>query len=344
MNLTKSKLYLVVLPSVATIVLVTQIRPLAATYNSSCTLNCEHGGYCAMIPGDEKQLAHQVQSGELIQECVCMADYGGLGCEQTTEKCSLSTRKCPSGADCTLSTATGEWTCDCAIADRVSSFAGNMCRKRYTEYCSGAYAPDRALIYCTNGGKCKSDFITAKVAPGNASANLEFQYLGCVCNEAFYGPHCEFLKYDETHVTTTKAPVVATHVTTAGDATAAGDATEAGENSTLGAGSTASSSTTSSSSSLSQTSAIALLILIAAGLMAVLSGVLGLLVYRRYRHMKRGNAIGSTNISQTGFVDSKLPDFNTRRYMDDDHHDEYFFVAAAHEPPVDPEKSLEPFL
>jgi hypothetical protein len=73
----------------------------------------------------------------------------------------------------------------------------SMCRNPYTEYCSGEYDPEGILTFCTNGGKCKSDFIAAKVAPGNLSVNQDYQHLGCVCNKAFYGPHCEFLRYDE---------------------------------------------------------------------------------------------------------------------------------------------------
>jgi hypothetical protein len=86
--------------------------------------------------------------------------------------------------------------CDCSVAEEVSRFAGLMCRNPYTEFCADKYDPKESTSFCTNGGKCKSSFISAQVAPGNTTINNEYRHLGCVCPKEFYGPHCELLKYD----------------------------------------------------------------------------------------------------------------------------------------------------
>lgn len=160
-----------------------------------CTLSCENGGYCSYVATDIDVLTHEVQSGQLIQKCICQPGFGGLGCEIEVEECAVPERMCHNGLPC-VETAAGDWKCDCNIADGVSSFAGSMCRKPYTEYCSGKFR-EADLTFCTNGGKCKSDFIAAEVAPGNFSVNEHYQHLGCVCNSDFYGPHCEFLRYND---------------------------------------------------------------------------------------------------------------------------------------------------
>ncbi len=141
----------------------------------SCDLQCTNGGYCALIEGTSEALAHEVQSGHLIQKCVCRPGFTGVACEMVVEECSLPERTClSSGAPCTQNDL-GEWGCDCSLADSLSLFAGYQCRKPITEYCSGKYDPDAVLSFCTNGGRCVGDFLAAQVAPGDTAFNRAYQ-------------------------------------------------------------------------------------------------------------------------------------------------------------------------
>jgi hypothetical protein len=178
-------------PYVQLLVLLLVSVSSTTTTNARCRLNCANGGYCSYKETDQAQLAHDIQSGQLVQKCTCPPGFGGMGCEITgASVCKLPERRCNDGSDCAQRN-NGEYTCDCLVADRVSKFAGMMCRKTFTEYCNTASA---ATDFCTNGGKCKGSFVAAHLAPGNTSANAAFANLGCICNPAFYGPHCEFLK------------------------------------------------------------------------------------------------------------------------------------------------------
>jgi hypothetical protein len=165
----------------------------------NCDLDCLNNGYCTYILEDNGELARHVQSGSLVEECICPSGYGGLACDYRVQQCSLPDRVCHNGVPCAQSKISGTWMCDCTIADRVSAFAGKMCRDPYTEYCSGRFDPDSSLTFCTNGGKCKSTLMGAQVGPENVSTNTAYQHLGCTCNDAFYGPHCEFLRYGPEH-------------------------------------------------------------------------------------------------------------------------------------------------
>lgn len=147
-----------------------------------CNLNCKRGT-CHRVAGDADTLSYAVQSGKLIQECVCEPGYGGLGCDIAVPECSSSDRGCNSR------------TLHCSTADSISRFASQMCRKTYTEYCTERYDPNAPLPFCTNGGKCKSGLIGAKIAPRNTTVNHDYENLGCACPPEFYGPHCEFLRH-----------------------------------------------------------------------------------------------------------------------------------------------------
>lgn len=159
-----------------------------------CQLGCEHGK-CFFVSDEPAQLAILVQSGKMIEQCECEDGYGGVACDIEHHSCQ-SDGKCTNGVPCHYVQGTGEYSCDCAEADRVSKFAGMMCRNPYTEYCADKYDPNEETSFCTNGGKCKSSFIGAQVAPGNTTVNNEYRHLGCVCPKEFYGSHCEFLKLD----------------------------------------------------------------------------------------------------------------------------------------------------
>ena len=159
----------------------TQSRRQTQTLSSRstpCRLNCANGGHCKYKGTDEAQLSHDIQSGRLVQTCVCQPGFVGMGCEIPS----------PCGAQEEQGTQ-----CDyCSVvADEMSKFAGMMCRKPFTEYCNAATA---TTDFCTNGGKCMASFVAAHFAPGNTTANSQFAGLGCICNPAFYGPHCELLK------------------------------------------------------------------------------------------------------------------------------------------------------
>jgi hypothetical protein len=140
----------------------------------SCDLQCSNGGYCTLVDGTADYLSKQVQSGKLIETCVCQPKYTGVACENIVQHCSLPDRKCHNGAPCEQDLE-GNWMCNCELADSISPFAGKMCRKPYTEYCSGKFIPNSALSFCTNGGRCIADFISAQIAPGDTSRNRDYQ-------------------------------------------------------------------------------------------------------------------------------------------------------------------------
>lgn len=160
-----------------------------------CTLECENGGYCEFVAEDDATLEKEAQRGDLIQKCICTPGYSGLGCEIKVNQCAED-NLCYNGMPCTHEDGSSSYRCDCALADRVSTFAGLMCRAPFTEYCTGRYESSSSTPFCTNGGKCKSSLIAAQVAPGNFTVNVQKQHLGCMCPPDFYGSHCELLKFD----------------------------------------------------------------------------------------------------------------------------------------------------
>jgi hypothetical protein len=157
-------------------------RQTLSSRSAPCRLNCANGGYCKYTGIDEDQLAYDIQSGQLVQKCVCPPGFVGMGCEVPSPCEEQEQQQEQQDTQCDYCTA---------VADEMSKFAGMMCRKTYTEYCNRASA---SSDFCTNGGKCKAGLLAALFAPGNTSANSQFADIGCVCNPAFYGPHCEFLK------------------------------------------------------------------------------------------------------------------------------------------------------
>jgi hypothetical protein len=140
----------------------------------SCDLQCTNGGYCTLMEGTADDLIKEAQSGKLIETCVCRPGYTGVGCENVVQQCSLPDRKCHNGAPCDLDREKN-WVCNCDLADSISKFAGTMCRTPYTEYCTGRFKPNSPLSFCTNGGRCLADFISAQIAPGDTSANMNYQ-------------------------------------------------------------------------------------------------------------------------------------------------------------------------
>ena len=72
----------------------------------------------------------------------------------------------------------GRNECDCVVADEMSIFAGEQCRKPYTEYGASLQQTIGGHIsFCTNGGKLKGDMMAAKVSPGNTTNNYLFQWV-----------------------------------------------------------------------------------------------------------------------------------------------------------------------
>lgn len=150
-----------------------------------------------MIDGTSDDLAHVAQSGKLVASCHCKPGFTGIACENIDQECILPERKCSNGSPCRPKEnddGSTKWACDCALADSLSEFAGQMCRNPLTEYCSGKFDPHSPLVFCTNGGRCRADIIGAQVDPGNTTVNSLYQHAGCVCPRDFYGPHCEFLR------------------------------------------------------------------------------------------------------------------------------------------------------
>ena len=134
--------------------------------NDLCTLQCNNGGFCALYPFQSNGGTSPVD-GTLTELCLCPLGYIGITCSEKTdelEKCHHvdGTHVCRHGGTCTkvnnFKTQDVDWVCDCEVADRVSSFAGAMCRNPATEYCPNSPA------FCTNGGTCVKNLVGSKFA------------------------------------------------------------------------------------------------------------------------------------------------------------------------------------
>lgn len=168
---------------------------LLAPKGKDCLIECENGGICEFVSEEIKDLRHISQSGGLIQRCRCPPGWGGITCEIPTETCDLRTKTCEfSGRPCDK--VGNQWTCHCNIAENIDrNFAAPVCRRGITEYCSDYYDPEGLLYFCANGGKCVSDFLSAREKPGDLSVRRKYMDAGCVCNENFEGSRCEKLKF-----------------------------------------------------------------------------------------------------------------------------------------------------
>ena len=169
---------------------------------SKCSLSCENGGICQYMSGTIVEIQNWMQSGQMIMKCQCTEGYTGMGCEQERPVCNLESLKCPNGVACDTyrDSIPTEYHCDCSVADRVSSTTARFCRNTYTEYCSSGITVEPPISFCTNGGKCKADVISAQIAPFNTSVNEEYEHAGCICPSEYYGPHCEFMRISGTEL------------------------------------------------------------------------------------------------------------------------------------------------
>ena len=163
---------------------------------SSCSLSCENSGMCQFLDGTIQDLQNWMQSGRMIMKCQCAEGYTGTGCEQIKPICNLQTLKCPNGIPCDTypNSNPTQYHCDCSVADRISSTTAQLCRNTYTEYCSSSITNGATVSFCTNGGKCKADLISAEIAPFNTSVNANYEHAGCFCPSEYDGPHCEFMR------------------------------------------------------------------------------------------------------------------------------------------------------
>mmetsp|Transcript_33612 Transcript_33612/g.39149 ORF Transcript_33612/g.39149 Transcript_33612/m.39149 type:complete len:230 (-) Transcript_33612:638-1327(-) len=183
---------------------------------SKCHLECANGGHCIFDPNHiVSHLHHNIHNdfatGILRELCLCPIGYTGIACLTPTdsvEECHHlnGTHLCHNGGFCrqVLTSIDGgddinvmEWKCDCLEADKVSSFAGAMCRNPHTDYCN-----DDGSAFCTNGGSCRSSLV---------SFDIDTEYMGsegCLCPPEFSGPHCEFLTtlITEDNLPTIKTP------------------------------------------------------------------------------------------------------------------------------------------
>ena len=98
-----------------------------------CQLSCQNGGYCTFASHNSAQLLSTFVNGALIERCVCPPGYTGMTCEHA-------------------SAHGGTLGSDCSEADKVSAFAGDMCREPATSYCGSEGIENRG--FCTNGGLC----------------------------------------------------------------------------------------------------------------------------------------------------------------------------------------------
>jgi len=130
-----------------------------------CPLLCKNGSTCRR-KATTKNLFHLIQLGHTVDSCEpCPSNFAGIAC------------------DIPIINNDHNKTCDYAYR-YGSQFAGLMCQKPVTEYCTMDGSD-----YCTNGGKCTKDFDTSR----HKDWNFE-QGQVCACPREFYGPHCEWLK------------------------------------------------------------------------------------------------------------------------------------------------------
>ena len=124
--------------------------------NLVCDLECHHNGVCRFLTKDPHDMQNKMQSGHMVQHCLCPLGHHGLSCDIPDD----------------FQSDAG----DCAIADSLSKFAGEQCRKPYTEYCSSlAESVGGHLSFCTHGGKCRGAQIAAKESPWDTKNNFLFQ-------------------------------------------------------------------------------------------------------------------------------------------------------------------------
>ncbi|CAB9510993.1 EGF [Seminavis robusta] len=151
-------------------------------HHLKCDMECHNNGVCRFFAHEQHDLQKRMQSGHLVQECICPMGYRGMSCDVDVQ----TELRCMANQDAK--------ECDCAAADKISAFAGQQCRKPFTEYCASlSNSVGGHISFCTNGGKCRGDLIAAAVAPGNTANNYVFQHTGCVCPPEFIGEHCELL-------------------------------------------------------------------------------------------------------------------------------------------------------
>ena len=104
----------------------------------------------------------------MVHECICPMGFRGMSCEVKEEE--------HPSCDTDNTDKSGRSECDCVVADQMSVFAGEQCRKPFTEY--GASLKNTIgghISFCTNGGKLKGDLMAAQVSPGNTTNNVLFQ-------------------------------------------------------------------------------------------------------------------------------------------------------------------------
>lgn len=131
-----------------------------------CDLECHNNGVCRYLTKDAHELQRKIQSGLMVQQCVCPLGYRGMSCDVKVvydpEHCRGKDAASP--------------RCQCAAADSLSVFAGEQCRRPFTEFCASlSNSVGGHISYCTNGGKCKGDLIAAERSPGNTDNNYLFQ-------------------------------------------------------------------------------------------------------------------------------------------------------------------------
>jgi hypothetical protein len=266
----------------------TQSRRQTQTLSSRsapCRLNCANGGHCEYTGTDEAQLSHDIQSGNLVQTCVCLPGFVGMGCE-IPSPCSGVGQEEQDTQQCDYCTV---------VADEMSKFAGMMCRKPFTEYCNAATA---TTDFCTNGGKCVASFVAAHFAPGNTTANSQFAGLGCICNPAFYGPHCELLKLPQ-HVDVNPTLFdTETFTMASGDGSTNGSSATTGDSesdsSNLSSSNNDSNDSSNNNKSLDFTSVFSVTVLVAsiAGFLIVVAGSVLIRRSRQQREAKRRHLYG----------------------------------------------------
>ena len=111
----------------------------------------------------------------MVQECICPMGFRGMSCdvnEAEHENCQSDQQKHTDQ----YGGSSSDDDCDCVVADQMSLFAGEQCRKPYTEYGASLQQTIGGHIsFCTNGGKLKGDIMAAQISPGNTSSNYLFQ-------------------------------------------------------------------------------------------------------------------------------------------------------------------------
>ncbi|CAB9507402.1 Notch ligand involved in the mediation of Notch signaling (By similarity) [Seminavis robusta] len=164
-------------------------QALSNLASASCPLNCQADGACARGNADFSEFMAIANNVPFMRDrdsggfyCQCPPGRTGLLCEREYQTCGDGAHFCFHGGKCLtgLKDAFGvdQHYCDCGDAEfEGKNYAGKYCEAEAVDVCG--IQPEFGVVFCTNGGKCRENFMDYLDQP-------------CICQNGFEGPHCEY--------------------------------------------------------------------------------------------------------------------------------------------------------